>query len=73
MQCTAHKLVLLKSIYLVTVGYSPLVWIRTLVTSDRDAYVGGYVNGQCKAVIHDLVSLVRQEGLCDRHNLRLNV
>ena len=34
---------------------------------------GGYVNGQCKAVIHDLVSLVHLEGLCDQHNLRLNV
>ena len=47
--------------------------LHILATSVRGAYIGGFSNGQSKAVVHDLVLLVRQEGLCDVHNLRLNV
>ena len=33
----------------------------------------GFTNGQSKSVMYELVGLVRQYCLCDKHNLRLNV
>ena len=47
--------------------------LHILATSIRAAYRGGFANGLSKAVVHDLVSLVRQEGLCDEHTLQLSV
>ena len=51
-----------------------VTWVQFEDPSEfRGAYHSGFCNGQSKAIVHDLVSLVRQEGLCDEHNLRLNV
>ena len=33
----------------------------------------GFTNGQSKTVMYDIVALVRQNCLCDKHNLRHNV
>ena len=47
--------------------------IHILATSVRGAMKCGFTNGHSKSVIYDIVALVRQYGLCDRHNLRLSV
>lgn len=47
--------------------------LHIVATSIKAAYRGGFANGLSKAVVHDLVSLVRLEGLCDEHTLQLSV
>jgi len=58
--------------------YDPVILFKDhrlhiLATSVRGAYMTGFTNGQSKAIIHDLVCLIRLEGLCDAHSLRYNV
>ena len=47
--------------------------LHLLATSIRGALKSSFNNGQSKAIVYDIVSLVRQHTLCDMHNLRLNV
>ena len=44
-----------------------------VATSLRGALRAGFSNGQAKSVVYDLVTLVRQNCLCDKHNLALNM
>ena len=47
--------------------------LHLLSTSIRGAMRCGFTNGKSKTVMYDIVALVRQNCLCDKHNLRLNV
>ena len=47
--------------------------LHILATSIKTAYASGFANSQSKAILHDLVNLVRWEGLCMEHSLRLSV
>ena len=58
--------------YYDSVNFFKVGRLHIMATSAR-VYNGGFSNSQSKAIVHDLVSLVRQEGLCDKHNLHLNV
>lgn len=44
-----------------------------LATAVRGASLHAYSNGQSKAITMELVSLVRQHGVCRFHTSRLNV
>ena len=47
--------------------------LHLLASSIRGALKSSFNNGQSKAIVYDVVSLVRQHTLCDEHHLRLNV
>ena len=68
-----HLLTSMKCDYYGSVNFLKDRHLHILATSIRGAYHSGFCNGQSKAIVHDLVSLVHHEGLCDEHNLRLNV
>ena len=47
--------------------------LHLLATSVRRAMHNSFSNGQSKSIMTDIVSLDRMHGLCDDHNLQLNV
>lgn len=56
-----HLLTSMKCDYYGSVNFLKDHCLHTLATSIRGAYHSGFCNGQSKAIVHDLVLLVRQE------------